>query len=196
MSDVLHHASLTPSQCNASSRRANFRADIEAKAQARKPKPLVIQINEPQEVKSFSSHTTDALDAIAVRIAAVRAELVALDSEIHAVEDNHEIVTQECSDTRGPNVHKIQNFVASQFGITRRDLISDRRDAKIIMPRHIAIYLCRQLTLRSLVFIGRRFNKRDHTTILSAARKIERLRGTDLELDAKLTAFTTALSPQ
>ena len=43
------------------------------------------------------------------------------------------------------------------------------------MPRQIAMYLAKSLTLRSLPEIGRRFGGRDHTTVLHAVRKIDNL---------------------
>jgi len=41
--------------------------------------------------------------------------------------------------------------------------------------RHIAMYLCRELTDLSLPKIGREFGGRDHTTVMSADKKIRTL---------------------
>jgi chromosomal replication initiator protein len=41
------------------------------------------------------------------------------------------------------------------------------------------MYLCKQLTPRSLPEIGRKFGGRDHTTVMHAVRKVEELRATD-----------------
>jgi chromosomal replication initiator protein len=48
-----------------------------------------------------------------------------------------------------------------------------------VLPRQVAMYLAKTLTLRSLPEIGRRFGGRDHTTVLHAVRKIESLVGND-----------------
>ena len=45
------------------------------------------------------------------------------------------------------------------------------------------MYLSKVLTLRSLPEIGRRFGGRDHTTVLHAVRKIEKLLGEDTGLN-------------
>ena len=50
-------------------------------------------------------------------------------------------------------------------------------------PRHVAMYLAKQLTSRSLPEIGRKFGKRDHTTVMYAIRRIEELRPKDAALD-------------
>jgi len=49
----------------------------------------------------------------------------------------------------------------------------------VVRPRQIAMYLSKQLTLRSLPEIGRRFGGRDHTTVLHAVRKIDELVASD-----------------
>jgi chromosomal replication initiator protein len=66
-----------------------------------------------------------------------------------------------------------------------RELDAKRRLLSNVLPRHVAMYLCKTLTTRSLTEIGRQFG-RDHTTILHATRKIGRLRKKDKKLDADL----------
>lgn len=61
--------------------------------------------------------------------------------------------------------------VCIRYQIQEADLCSKRRHAAVVMPRQIAMYLCKAITLRSLPEIGRRFGK-DHTTVLHAVRKI------------------------
>ena len=73
-------------------------------------------------------------------------------------------------------VEDIQKAVAAHFKVTVEDLISKRRTQTIVRPRHIAMYLCKTMTTRSLPDIGRRFGKRDHSTVIHAVNKIaERL---------------------
>jgi chromosomal replication initiator protein len=76
-------------------------------------------------------------------------------------------------------VEDIQRIVARQYNISRADLLSSRRTANVVRPRQVAMYLAKTMTLRSLPEIGRRFGGRDHTTVLHAVRKIERLVGDD-----------------
>lgn len=78
---------------------------------------------------------------------------------------------------RRPSVDQVVRVVAARYGITKIDILSIRRHAKIVRPRMIAIYLARTMTLRSFPEIGRRMGDRDHTTILHSVRKIERLIG-------------------
>lgn len=96
------------------------------------------------------------------------------------------------SDGRGA-ITKIQEVVASAYGLSRNTLISHRRGKLVIGPRHVAMYLCTELTTASLPMIGRMFAGRDPTTILHASNKIARLRCTDANLNAEIVALTERL---
>jgi chromosomal replication initiator protein len=75
----------------------------------------------------------------------------------------------------GPTIANIQAAICKHFTMTRNELLSERRTKEVVYPRQIAMYLCKTLTPRSLPEIGRRFGKRDHTTVLHAVRKIKDL---------------------
>ena len=64
---------------------------------------------------------------------------------------------------------------ADYFGITIDDLCSANRSRTMVSARHIAMYLCRELTDLSLPKIGREFGGRDHTTVMSADTNIRTL---------------------
>jgi chromosomal replication initiator protein len=90
-------------------------------------------------------------------------------------------------------VDDIQKTVAEYYGLKKEDLLSERRNRAIARPRQSAMWLCKQLTTRSLPDIGRRFGGRDHTTVLHAVRRIEELKGVDAPLAADLEALTRKL---
>ena len=75
----------------------------------------------------------------------------------------------------GLTCDRILSAVATYYGVATFELLSHRRSAQIVKPRHIAMYLCKELTGRSLPFIGQRMSGRDHTTIMHGVRKIARL---------------------
>ncbi|RKU35592.1 chromosomal replication initiator protein DnaA [Candidatus Poribacteria bacterium] len=76
----------------------------------------------------------------------------------------------------------IQKAVAGYFRIKISDLKSSTRTKAIVVPRQIAMYLCRQLTNLSLMEIADAFGRQDHTTILHANNRIEERIRTDAEL--------------
>lgn len=72
------------------------------------------------------------------------------------------------------SITEIQRATCRHFGITPIELLSRRRTHKVVIPRQIAIYLCKKLTTRSLPEIGRMFGGMDHTTVLHAVRVTEK----------------------
>ena len=68
----------------------------------------------------------------------------------------------------------IVDVVAAHYGITREQLKSKRRTNSVALPRQVAMFLMRRQTTLSLAEIGRFFD-RDHTTVIHACSKIERL---------------------
>jgi chromosomal replication initiator protein len=80
---------------------------------------------------------------------------------------------------RRVTIEEIQKRVAEHFSIKLSDMHSPRRARAVARPRQIAMYLAKQLTTRSLPEIGRKFGKRDHTTVMHAVRRIDELREID-----------------
>lgn len=76
------------------------------------------------------------------------------------------------------NVHtlkRIQIEVCIKVGISRNDMLSPRRTAYVAFARQFAMWRCKRETRFSLPEIGRRFDGRDHTTVLHASRKFDAL---------------------
>lgn len=76
-------------------------------------------------------------------------------------------------------IEDIQRKTAEFYKLEIRDLNSKERSRRVARPRQVAMYLSRELTMRSLPEIGRRFGNRDHTTVLHACRRISELCDTD-----------------
>ena len=70
------------------------------------------------------------------------------------------------------SIEKIKKAVAEYYNISVDDLKSKKRVATIAFPRHIAIYLSRQLTDESFPRIGMAFGGRDHSTVMSSCDRI------------------------
>ena len=67
----------------------------------------------------------------------------------------------------------IINTVAEHFNISAQDLRGSKRNSEIVQPRHIAMYLCRNMTNLSLSSIGDSLGKRDHSTIMHGIEKVD-----------------------
>jgi chromosomal replication initiation ATPase DnaA len=87
---------------------------------------------------------------------------------------------------KSPSVDLICSEVARYYDIELAELLSERRSLYACFPRHVAMYLCKELTPMSWTAIGRSFG-RDHSTILNGWKNISRdLRGRNLEGNPKL----------
>lgn len=75
--------------------------------------------------------------------------------------------------TQGVDIQRIQEIVCEYFSISPRDLIGTRRDQRIVRPRQVAMYLCKEITGASYPEIGNQFGGKDHTTVIHACRKVE-----------------------
>jgi chromosomal replication initiator protein len=73
------------------------------------------------------------------------------------------------------SIEKIQAIISERFGLSLDELCGDKRSQAIVYPRQVAMYLSRELTDSSLPKIGREFGGRDHTTVIHATSKIQRL---------------------
>lgn len=80
----------------------------------------------------------------------------------------------------------IQRCVVEEFGISLQDLKTIRRNKNIVIPRQIAMFLCRDLTDLSLPEIGNYFGGKDHTTVLHSYNKIKGALINDLTLQDRV----------
>ena len=82
---------------------------------------------------------------------------------------------------RSITIEQIQQAVCDAYGVSLVDLRGDKRPQAIVLPRHIAMYLCRELTDQSLPKIGAKFGGRDHATVMYGVNRVTRLIREDRE---------------
>lgn len=91
-------------------------------------------------------------------------------------------------------IENIQRTVADYYKLRVSDLISTSRLRPISRPRQIAMTLAKELTSHSLPEIGEAFGGRDHTTVLHACRKVEKLQKSDEKVREDFINLLTTLS--
>ncbi|MGR3563167.1 MAG: chromosomal replication initiator protein DnaA [Heliomarina sp.] len=108
-------------------------------------------------------------------------------------------LTQDCladvlrASERKITVEEIQRKVSEYYNIRLSDIIGPKRLRSYARPRQVAMYLCKQLTSRSLPEIGRRFGGRDHTTVMHGVRRIEELKASDGQIAEDVEMLRRAL---
>ena len=86
-------------------------------------------------------------------------------------------------------IDRIMEKVAKKYGVTVDDIKGVKRTKDIAYARHITIYMIRKLTDMSLPQIGKLF-KRDHTTVLSSIKTIEREISANPSIDIEISELT------
>ena len=93
----------------------------------------------------------------------------------------------KCEDNK-PEIdfEAISKVTAQYYNIELEELQSSARNQKISTARHLAVYLCREITNKSFVSIAEYYNKK-HTTIMFAHEKIKKeiISNKDLEIAAR-----------
>ncbi|MET0594882.1 MAG: chromosomal replication initiator protein DnaA [Polyangiaceae bacterium] len=92
------------------------------------------------------------------------------------------------------SVEDIQRAVCHHFHLRSNDLLSKDRHKSVAFARHVAMYLCKSRLKCSFPELGRAFGNRDHTTVMSAVRKIESQKDRDPEVRAHLEAIERKLA--
>lgn len=69
----------------------------------------------------------------------------------------------------------IKKRVSEFYDISEEEIIGKRRSQNLVLPRQIAMRLCQIFTDSSLKQIGEKFGNRDHTTVMHACSKINKL---------------------
>jgi chromosomal replication initiator protein len=101
-------------------------------------------------------------------------------------------------EVQGPQItaSMIMGQTAAYFGLTIEDLCGTSRSRVLVTARHIAMYLCRELTDLSLPKIGQQFGGRDHTTVINADRKIRSLMAERRSIYTQVTELTNRIKQQ
>ena len=88
------------------------------------------------------------------------------------------------NDTSGISMDMVIKTVASYFNVSPFDIRGKNKNQSIVLPRQIAMYLCRKLTDFSTTEIGNEFGGKNHSTVMYNVEKVEaRLKSSEKEID-------------
>ena len=157
--------------------------DVETKLAILKMKAEQNSIKLPEEVALFLANSICSnvreLEGYLIRIGAY-ASLTSTPVSLEMARDVLKDILVERN--KELTVEEILKKVSSHYNIKISDIKSAKRLKAVVMPRQIAMYISRQLTSSSYPEIGERFGGKDHSTIIHAIRKIERLMEEDFQL--------------
>ena len=127
-------------------------------------------------------------------------KLVAL-SNLEKREINISMAEEVLKDIISPNSKRevtpqvILDVVAEHYGVSASDIIGSKRNADIVTPRQVTMYLCREITDTPYKAIGILLGNRDHSTIISGDNKVrEKLQANDTKLKHNIDIIRKKLS--
>jgi chromosomal replication initiator protein len=150
---------------------------------------------------SYADIPVEVLEAIAERITSNVRELEgALTRVVAAASLSNRPVTLELAAgvlesyaperATAPTIDRIQEVVCEHFALDRDDLLSERRGATLTLPRQIGMYLSRTLVGAPSTQVARRFNRKDHSTVLYAERQVDEKMRKDQEVHDLVVRLT------
>lgn len=162
--------------------------DLETRIAILQKKALLDHIRVPDDVLVFIATRIDKnireLEGALTRVVAY--------SSINREQITTNIAQQAMNDLydkpERPNVtiELIQEMVCRYYKVSKDDLLGKSRSRDIVIPRQVAIYLCKELTDTSLQQIGNYFGGKDHTTVIHSFNKIRDNRHKKEDLDKSI----------
>jgi chromosomal replication initiator protein len=157
--------------------------DLETKIAILKRKAEAEQILLPDEVSHFlATHIRTnirELEGALVRLGAfssLMGQSITIDLAKKVLRD----IIQERK--KVVSADEISKVVAERFHMRPIELKAKKRTKALVMPRQVAMYLCREIANMSYPHIGQHFGGKDHTTVIHACRRIEK----QAEIDGSL----------
>jgi chromosomal replication initiator protein len=135
-----------------------------------------------QEVQS----NVRELEGTLLRLA-VKAELTGKDLGLDFAREA--LGTQQPRMDKQATVEDVQRAACEYFNVRLAELKSHRRHRAVSFPRMVAMYICRQRLKLSYPELGDRFGGKDHTTVISAVRKIGGLVDQDEQVRGAVSAI-------
>lgn len=99
------------------------------------------------------------------------------------------------NNTREITPELIIEVVSDHFNVPAAELKGKKRNAEIVLPRQIVMYLCRKMTDTSLKTIGLILGGKDHASVSHGVKKIEHDVKTDEALNNTVNIIKKKLNP-
>ena len=140
-------------------------------------------------IKSNIRELEGALNKIIAFIRLNKIDELTMEAAEEALKD---IIYPEKAKTITPTL--ILETVAEHYNVSPSDITSKKRNGELIQPRHVVMYLCRNLIDIPFANIAKLLNKKDHTTIIHGVNKITEEIVDDMELRNKIEVIKKKLN--
>jgi chromosomal replication initiator protein len=168
--------------------------DLETKAAILRKKAQAEGVQIPDEVSLFIATNVKSnvreLEGYLVRIVAY----ASLTNQAITLDLAREVLKELVDGDRAITMPRILEVVADFYRLKEKEILSKSRHKSIVLPRQVAMYLCRTNTNASLPDIGAEFGGKDHSTVIHACAKIRELMAKDDKFRRQLHDLTNLLT--
>lgn len=170
--------------------------DLETKVAILRRKAELQRIDLPDDVAlllaSHSKHNIRELEGSLIRVLAM-ASLRGVPLSKALAQDAMRNVSQ-VSEPNSITIPMVQKVVADYYKVSPEDLKARSNMRQVLVPRQVAMYLCKRLTKKSYPEIARQFGGKHHTTVMHSVEKIDQLVSSDREMDTVIKRLTDSIT--
>jgi chromosomal replication initiator protein len=169
--------------------------DIETKVAILRRKAELQNIELPDDVALYlagnSKHNIRELEGSLIRVMAM--------ASLRGVPLSKSLAQEAMRNVARPveenavTIPMIQRVVADYYKVTVDDLRARSNARQVLVPRQVAMYLCKRFTKKSFPEIARQFGGKHHTTVIHSVEKIDRLYGSDREMESTIRRLSSSL---
>lgn len=169
--------------------------DLETKVAILRRKSELHRIDIPDDVALFlashSKHNIRELEGSLIRVMAM-ASLRGVPISKALAQDALRTVSH-VTESDSITIPMVQKVVADYYKLTIDDLKARSNMRQVLVPRQVAMYLCKQLTKKSYPEIARQFGGKHHTTVMHSVEKIDQLINTDRQMEGVVKRLTDSI---
>jgi chromosomal replication initiator protein len=164
--------------------------DLETKVAILQRKASLEGVQLPEEVAEFIAQQVKSnireLEGLLTRVIAYSSLTDKPLSPALARETLKDILPEE---GKKPAASEIIKVVARHYDLKVSEIKSKSNSRQIVIPRQVAMYLCKRLTDLSYPEIGKLFNDKHHSTVMYSCETVQKKRGSDPDFDRTLHGF-------
>ncbi|MBO4394171.1 MAG: chromosomal replication initiator protein DnaA [Spirochaetales bacterium] len=144
-------------------------------------------------IASNISSNVRALESCLTKLIAY-SELLHKDISLETAKEQLKHIISSNNDTSGISIDLIIKVVSNYFNVSPADIKGKNKNQSVVLPRQIAMYLCRNMTDFSTTEIGYEFGGKNHTTVMYNVQKIEaRLNSSEKEINSVIEKLETQI---
>jgi chromosomal replication initiator protein len=170
--------------------------DLETKVAIVKRKAESQSVDLPDDVAlclaKHSKHNIRELEGSLIRLLAM-ASLRGVPLTLTLAEDSLHGTANQSSD-QAASIARIQKLVADHYKLDVATLKAKSNVRQLLLPRQVAMYLCKRLAKKSYPEIARHFGGKHHTTVIHSVEKIEQEMKANRELASTIARMIEAVN--